>query len=189
MPEYIRPEWINRVPERFRGVFDEHVKWRRGDGGARANLTRADLPGAYLANANLAYANLENSDLTDADLAYADLAYANLADANLAGADLGSIVVPIVPNIDAAILAAISADGCRLNMNEWHKCETTHCRAGWAVHLAGKPGYELEKSIGPNAAGALIYAKSRPNKPVPNFYASDTEAMADIKACAANTQS
>ena len=145
--------------------------------------------GAAIKLAFKAHANLAGADLAGANLAGANLAGADLARADLADADLGSIVVPIVPNIDAAILAAIYADGCRLYMKEWHNCETTHCRAGWAVHLAGKPGYELEKSIGPNAAGALIYAKSRPNKPVPDFYASDTEAMADIQACAANTQS
>ena len=48
-------------------------------------------------------------------LTRATLTRANLPRANLAYADLGSIVVPIVPNIDAAILAALSADGCRLN--------------------------------------------------------------------------
>ena len=88
MPEYIRPEWINRAPEKFRGVFDEHVKWRSGDGGSRAYLTRANLAGAYLAGADLAGADLAGAYLARADLAGANLADANLADANLAGADL-----------------------------------------------------------------------------------------------------
>ena len=188
MPEYIRPEWINRAPERFRGVFDEHVKWRRGDGGAGAYLAGADLAGANLTRADLARANLAGAYLAGANLTGAYLTRANLAGANLAGANLGDIIVPVVPKIDAAILAAISTDDCRLNMNDWHTCATTHCRAGWAIHLAGRPGYELEKVIGSNAAGALIYAKSRPGKPVPNFYASHDDAMADIKACAANAQ-
>ena len=39
-------------------VLAEHAKWRRGEGGARANLARANLAGAYLADANLARADL-----------------------------------------------------------------------------------------------------------------------------------
>jgi hypothetical protein len=31
----------------------------------------------------------------------------------------------------------------------------------------------------------MIYAKSRPNKPVPDFYCDNERAMADIVACAA----
>jgi hypothetical protein len=41
----------------------------------------------------------------------------------------------------------------------------------------------LEKLVGPKAAGALIYAAST-GDPVPDFYASNVEALADIRACA-----
>jgi hypothetical protein len=70
-------------------------------------------------------------------------------------------------------------------MKKWHVCQTTHCRAGWAIHLCGDAGYALEKAVGSSAAGALIYAKSRPDKPIPNFTASDEDALADMRACAA----
>ena len=39
--------------------------------------------------------------------------------------------------------------------------------------------------MGSAAAGALIYAVSRPGVPVPNFYASNDDALADMRACAA----
>ncbi len=91
--------------------------------------------------------------------------------------------IPVIPDLDAKILAAIQADGASLNMLGWHSCETTHCRAGWAVHLAGKAGYDLEKRVGPAAAGGAIYRASTGRWP--NFYASDEAALADIKACAA----
>jgi len=39
--------------------------------------------------------------------------------------------------------------------------------------------------MGSAAAGSLIYAASRPGKPIPNFYDNDERALADIKACAA----
>lgn len=92
--------------------------------------------------------------------------------------------IPIIPNIDMTILAAIKGGG-NLDMTDWHRCETTHCCAGWAIHLAGEAGVALEKKHGSAGAGALIYAASRPNKPIPNFYASNAAALADIKACAA----
>lgn len=121
-----------------------------------------------------------------ADLSDANLSDANLSDADLRGADLSAFVIPALPNIDAAILAAIESGG-ELDMREWHVCETTHCRAGWAITLAGDAGKALENRVAPCAAGALIYAVSRPGMPVPDFYATDEDAMADIRACAAES--
>ena len=69
-------------------------------------------------------------------------------------------------------------------MAQWHDpdCQTTHCRAGWAIALAGDSGRALEAKYGPAAAGALIYAKSRPGVPIPDFNADNEAALADIKA-------
>jgi uncharacterized protein YjbI with pentapeptide repeats len=113
----------------------------------------------------------------------ADLRGANLRCADLRGADLRD--VPIVPNIDSAILAAIEKAGCSLEMRSWHTCETTHCRAGWAITLAGEAGKLLEDRVGSSVAGVLIYAASRPGKPIPDFYTTNDEALADLRACAA----
>ncbi len=124
------------------------------------------------------FANLRGADLRGADLGGADLGGADLRGA------LG-LTAPIIPNIDAAILAAVESAGCGLDMESWHTCETTHCRAGWAIHLAGRPGKILEDRIGPSPAGALIYAASRPNQPIPDFYASNEEYLADLRKCAA----
>ena len=54
-----------------------------------------------------------------------------------------SSFVPKIENIDKAIYEACSQPNA-LNMNDWHTCETTHCRAGWVVTLAGQAGKELE---------------------------------------------
>ena len=72
-------------------------------------------------------------------------------------------------------------------MNTWHTCETTHCRAGWAIQLAGAPGRVLEACLGPNAAGALIHVASCPQLEgkVPNFLDTNENALADIKRLAA----
>ena len=88
---------------------------------------------------------------------------------------------PAIPDIHRAIQAAVAAHG--IDMSDWH-CETTHCRAGWAVTLAGKAGKTLEDEIGTANAAYLIYAASDPRRPVPDFYASDEDALADIKRCA-----
>lgn len=89
------------------------------------------------------------------------------------------IPVPVVPDLDAAILAAIDAGGA-LDMREWHTCETTHCRAGWAITLGGEQGAALEKLCGAWLAGALIYQRSAGY--VPDFLASDDDALADMRS-------
>ena len=174
---------------------------------AGADLAGANLAGADLAGANLARADLADADLADAGLADADLAGADLARAYLAGADnvstevtgeprkpyvklskdpverLAQILernpgIPIVEDLDGKILAAIE-NGGGLEMSNWHTCETTHCMAGWAIHLAGDAGKALEAERGPQRAGALIYRVSTGR--APHFFASNQRALADLK--------
>ena len=152
-----------------------------------ADLTDADLTDADLRYADLRYADLRYADLTDANLSYADLTdadlrYAILTGTNLTGANLTDGEIPIVECIDQTILALIKeTPGC-FDMGSWHNdCGTTHCRAGWAVNLAGDEGKKLEEEIGSSAAGAFIYAKSCPTLPVPDFYATNEDAIEDMK--------
>lgn len=77
-------------------------------------------------------------------------------------------------------------------MSSWHGeecdesnwCGTTHCRAGYAICLAGKAGFDLEKKYGAEMAGNMIYAVSRPDRELPRFQASNSVALADIKKSA-----
>jgi hypothetical protein len=108
-----------------------------------------------------------------------DLTLANLTGANLTRA-IGLAPAPVMPHIDVAILAAIEAGGT-LEMDTWHTCDSTHCRAGWAVMLAGDAGRALENKVGTSVAAALIYNASRPGHPVPDWFASNEETMADIQ--------
>ncbi len=128
-------------------------------------------------------------DLSGSNLRGSDLSDSNLCDSNLSGSDLSDNLkgVPIIPHIDAAILAAVEGDKAtgRLDMSTWHRCETTHCRAGWAITLAGAGGAALEFAMGSSAAGSLIYAASRPGKRIPDFHDSDEGALADLRAGAA----
>jgi hypothetical protein len=150
-----------------------------------ANLACAYLRGANLRGANLSYANLSYADLIDANLSDVNLSDANLFDADLSNADLTDAKykgVPVVRRLDARILELIESGDGELDMTDWHTCKTTHCRAGWAVTLAGKAGRKLEAKIGTTAAGALIYHRSIGR--VPDFHVSDEDALADIIACA-----
>ena len=180
---------------------------RAGLSGAQlqgANLAGANLRGAYLKGANLDRANLEGAKLRDAkmwnaslrcaNLRGADLWWVNLEGADLTGADLTdvqfggnsgltgvnltnaklSIVIPVVDNLDQRMAEVVES----VEMDRWHTCETTHCRAGWAIHFAGEAGYALEHEIGSGAAGALIYHVSAGY--VPDFHARNHAARLDI---------
>ena len=182
-------------------ILTKHALWQTGNrSGARADLAGANLAGANLAGAYLAGANL----------AVAYLADANLADANLADADKGDPTepykreaptpevlarraerfrkrnpdVPVVEHLDRQMLAAVT-NGGKLDMSQWHTCETTHCRAGWAIVLAGDPGRELESKYGSFIAGGMIYRASTGCSP--HFFASTERALEDIRRCAAES--
>jgi hypothetical protein len=168
-----------------------------------ADLSGADLSGADLSDANLRYADLSGADLSGADLSDADLRDANLSGADLSGADLRDANLryadlsgadlrdanlrecPVkIEGIHQKVYAAASALDA-LDMSDWHTCETTHCRAGWVVHLAGEAGRALEWAMGTPAAAAMIYMASDPNlEKVPDFYCSNEEALADMKRLA-----
>ncbi len=150
-----------------------------------AVLSGADLSGAVLSGADLSGADLSDAVLRDAVLSGADLRGADLSDADLSDAVLRGAAIPKIKNIDSVILQAVTAEGCSLEMGNWHTCKTTHCRGGWAIHLAGEAGRKLEKAVGENAAAALIYAASRKSGIVPNFFATNEAAMADMQKCAA----
>lgn len=98
--------------------------------------------------------------------------------------NLSELNVPLVQNIHQSVFNAASAETA-LDMNNCHVCETTHCRAGWVVHLAGKAGYELEKLTSTVFAAMAIYNKSSDIKvPLHMFYVDNDESLADMKRCA-----
>lgn len=105
-----------------------------------------------------------------------------------------SLPVPLVVNLDRKVLRAIETDPTdSLYMGSWHQwvftdddkhCGTNHCRAGWAITLAGDAGRADEKQTRwSGVAGAMIYFRSTGR--VPEFHTDDDEeALADIVACA-----
>lgn len=124
----------------------------------------------------------------DAETVKDCLMAAAAAKANLSGANLSGANLPVIEGLSAKILDQVQ-NGGSLEMSAWHTCGTTHCVAGWAITLAGETGADLERQFGPNAAGALIFAASEPNLPVPNFYAYNSEALEDLKNRASEVKS
>jgi hypothetical protein len=99
------------------------------------------------------------------------------------GAALGQPPIPVIENIHAKVFEAVSQPDA-LDMSTWHACNTTHCRAGWVVHLAGEAGYALERFHNTALAAQLIYRESgHPINPC-RFYDSNTDALADMKRLA-----
>ena len=99
---------------------------------------------------------------------------------------LGERLAP-VERLDAQILDAIGAERWGLDMATYHgrgSCGTTHCRAGSAIVLHPL-GAELEQVFGPWLAGAVIYLRSTGS--VPDFFAADAAALADLRRAADST--
>jgi Pentapeptide repeats (8 copies) len=180
-----------------------------------ADLRDAYLSGADLSSADLSGAYLSGVDLRDADLRGAYLRDAYLCGAHNVPESLKDHVdpmvpyvrkssdetrhdrmmryreahpdVPVIPDLDARILACVEAGALRLEMSVWHGeggwCGTTHCRAGASIHIAGEAGWALEQKYGVERAARMIYRASTGR--VPHFFASNERALADIRACAA----
>jgi hypothetical protein len=124
-----------------------------------SDLRDAFLRGAVLRDAFLRDAVLRGAVLRGAFLRGADLRGAVLRGAFLRGADLRDAVgLPIAADaadrLKAVAAAALQPDA--LQMSNWHTCGTTHCIAGWAIHLAGEPGRLMESMMGPELAGLLL---------------------------------
>jgi hypothetical protein len=100
-----------------------------------------------------------------------------------------AIQIPVIPNIHASVLTAVQGKGA-LDMSEWHTCETTHCRAGWVVTLAGEAGRKLEERTSTLFAAMRIYKESSPIRVSPvRFFDNNEKAMEDIQRCAQDEQS
>jgi uncharacterized protein YjbI with pentapeptide repeats len=174
---------------------------------SRAIANNADFSGADLSGANMSFGSFEGCCFDGAMLAGANIEMAyfcgstfkgaiirglDFGSANWSGAIIeGAIIdptdyadVPTIPNIHKTIYAAANTPGA-LDMLTWHSCDTTHCRAGWAVTLAGQAGAALEDKIGTAAAAALIYLASDSDlERIPDFHASEEEAMFDMRRLA-----
>lgn len=94
------------------------------------------------------------------------------------------MIIPKIKNIHQKVLIAVKQPNA-LDMSTWHTCDTTHCRAGWVVTLAGKKGKELEAKTSTLFAAMQIYKESSDIKVSPvRFFDYNKEAMADIERCA-----
>ena len=95
----------------------------------------------------------------------------------------GKFTVPVVEDIHRKVFDAASVEGA-LDMRNWHACETTHCRAGWVIHLAGEAGYALEKQTSPVFAAMQIYKASGYGISPCRFFDDNDAAMEDMRRLA-----
>jgi len=158
----------------------------------RADLYRADLEEANLREANLYKANLIGADLYSADLRGANLREADLRRADLRGVDLRDVDLGgadlIETKIDYCIengllekVAEYALKENALDMSTWHTCETTHCIAGWACHLA-ENGEELEERYDTQIAGLLLLGAEAHS----HFFDGDQTAKEYLKSVLEN---
>lgn len=84
--------------------------------------------------------------------ARANLSGANLRGANLRGANLD---LCIQDGLLQKIAEIVTEKDSSLEMGSWHTCDTTHCIAGWACHLAPN-GKEMEVKYGTQIAGLML---------------------------------
>jgi hypothetical protein len=107
-----------------------------------------------------------------------------LNETNLTGVDLSDAAPPVIADLDIKILNALNAGGT-LDMDNWQTGEKAFSRGGWAIHLAGEAGTRLETTFGAHVAAGLIYAAAYPQMRVPDFYASNADALHDMQRRAA----
>jgi hypothetical protein len=89
-------------------------------------------------------------------LSDANLSNANLSGAYLSRAKCGDVPIDPVDGLIQQVSESALASPDALYMGDWHKCDTTHCIAGWAIHLSGKKGKELEDKLGSASAGMVL---------------------------------
>ena len=148
-----------------------------------AELDGADLSDADLRRASLFRGSLVGANLRDANLRCADLRFADLRKSCLNGAELkrakmcgvlGLSIAADAPQRLLAVARAALAQESALDMETWHRCETTHCIAGWGIHLAGEKGQELESLYGPALAGRMLLG----HEAAMHFHDHDIDARA-----------
>jgi len=140
--------------------------------GKRANLSHANLRGA-----NLSGAILSHADMRDANLSHADMRGAILSGANLNGA-IGLPITEDAPSRLLAVAHAALATDDALEMDDWHKCETTHCICGWAEHLGGPLARLLIETNGHDIGGLMLLGVEAHK----HFYKTNEEARAFLQS-------
>ena len=103
---------------------------------------------------------------------------------NKKGDETNKVIIPKIENIHQKVFEAASKENA-LDMAKWHTCETTHCRAGWVVFLAGEEGKKLEVRFDTPLAASMIYRESSPIKVRMNdFFDRNQEAMEKMRKAA-----
>lgn len=177
----------------FRGAsFEDSCFYEAKFLGAR--FGRAYFGGANFACATFQNARFQGADFREADLSGALLGEQQIRDLVVDGVrvrhalnDRTALMAPMgdAPQRLATVAAIVLSDPSNLDMTHWHnssreggKCKTTHCLAGWAIHLAGPLGAFLEDRFGAARAGEILLGKEAASF----FYADNATALAYLRS-------
>lgn len=89
-----------------------------------------------------------------------------------------------IPDIHQTVYRAATQTKGALNMDAWHTCDTTHCRAGWVTTLAGTAGGWLERQLCYSAAANLIYLHNGYQINEERYYQGRRYALANMRKLA-----
>lgn len=159
--------------DKLEHILDEHKKWLKGEGGARANLYWANLSRANLSEANLSKANLFGANLSGATLSGATLFGATLFGATLTGTVLdparepngdcegfdrdGDYVVGYRPRRAGDASVWEYRDGRLYSAWAFSTCPDTECHPG--LYLCPTPEDAREWAVD----GGLIRVRTKPS--------------------------
>jgi hypothetical protein len=83
-----------------------------------------------------------------------------------------------------AVAQAALASPDALEMNSWHKCETTHCICGWAEHLGGPLAELIIRTQGNDMGGLMLLGVEAHD----HFYKTNNEARAFLQSVIDNAE-
>lgn len=90
-------------------------------------------------------------------------------------------LMPVIPDLDVRIAKIVVDNPSSLDMGKWHTCQTTHCIAGWAIHLLGDPELEsLEFLCSPGLLAMALFDAA--GIWVPDFYTTDRRGLSELRA-------
>jgi hypothetical protein len=142
-----------------------------------ASFWNSDLTNTSFKNSNLSGVTFCGANLTGADFRGADIEGSNFGETNLTGAKFDPGIFSTKEEemkIISNILEILDSGKGKLDMRNWHTCETTHCVAGWLCPELGDP----ESQAAFLAPTATMY-----------FYSDNETAMAALRRIASGEES
>jgi Pentapeptide repeats (8 copies) len=119
------------------------------------SFANCDLRGCCFRGLDLRGGDFEGCKLDGADFTHAQIKGCHFTRSSVQGV-IGLPVFSDAPERLRAVAEIIRDGKGELDMDVWHYCSTSHCIAGWGIHLAGAKGALMEEEHGPSTAGLML---------------------------------